>query len=510
MRSSSRSTSFLPRSLAPPRTNGSSTAPPDHSPCTGPGGNSPGVGGVAIKNRAAAPNDLGLRPAYYVGAVGAVRWAEVVRSDWDQTQIDRDRQVITQALGPASSDNVLLFADALYRLTVRWHGERQGDGKTRGSAGTPESQAFWFRTERIAIPTPEFAQFTQRTPLPVRLDPWMLATLPAEQEQHWFGEVPTKLIFNTHDVDRVFAAYGKELRVRYSAASARHPQPSLAVPYPFPITEATLMPMKAVVLSPWEEAAAEVLDASCIPVDQDRVRHSLVEIPIPLEPYTDYLLDVEIVDLGADSDARGPPVNRRHCSTGAYPRLEHFAAALLAERPRAKAVADGAMEAIRAFFNGRDPQGPELDAQLMAHGIEPLDVPDQPRIVVFWATPPVGLPQPAAVLIDATEPLWRSRPYPAKVVDDTGPVTAERWVLAPTEYLRIEDKSAAGVVAANGVIRAPGLQRALVVLALNARGKTVRLDLVEIGFPALPFLNQTERRSTLIELPLPNAPWEEI
>lgn len=470
----------------------------------------PGGGDVIVKVRATAVNDIGLRPAFYVGAIGAVRWAEVARSDWDQTQIDRDREVITQALGPASSDNVLLYADALYRLTVQWHGQRKGDGTKRGSDAAPESQAFWFRTERIETPTPELAQFTQRVPLPVRLDPWMLVTLPAEHEKHWFGEEPTKLVFNTHDVDRVFAAYGKELRVRYSASSARHPQPTLAVPHPFPITEATLLPFKAVVLSPWEEAAAEVLDDSCIPIDEDRVRHSIVEIPIPLEPFTDYLLDVEIVDLGADSDARGPRVYRRHFSTGGYPRLAHFAAALLAERPRAKSVETGAMAAIRTFFNGRDPQGPELDAQLMAHGIEPLGVPDRPRIVVFWETPPVGLPQPAAVLIDATEPLWRSRPYPAKVVDDTGPVTAERWVLAPTEYLRIEDGSAAGVVAANGVIRAPGLQRALVVLAPNARGKTLRLDLVELGFPTLPFLNQVERRNTLIEMPLANAPWEEL
>ncbi|URI08560.1 hypothetical protein MW290_23555 [Aquincola tertiaricarbonis] len=460
---------------------------------------------------AAAVNDFGLRPAYHVGAIGGLRWGEVERHDWDQTQILHDRQVITQALGPASSSNALMFADALYRLTVRWHGQRQGDGAKRGSAAQPESQVFWFRTERLETPTPQLAQFAQRVPLPVRLDPWMLVTLPAEHEKHWFGEEPTQLVFNTHDVDRVFAAYGKELRVRYSASSARHPQPSLAVPHPYPITEATLVPFKAVVLSPWEEAAAEVLAGSCIPVDEDRSRHGVVNIPIALEPYTDYLLDVEIVDLGADSDARGPRVFRRHFSTGGYPRLAHFAAALLAERARSRSAPAGAMEAVRAFFAGRDPLGPEFDAQWMAQGLEPLGVPERPRIVVFWETPAVGLPQPAAVLIDATEPLWRSRPYPSKVVDDTGPVTAERWVLAETEYLRIENQSAAGVVAAvGGVIRAPGLQRALVVLAAGARGKTVKLDLVEIGFPALPFLNQTERRATLIELPLDHAPWEEL
>lgn len=458
---------------------------------------------------AAAVNDLGLRPAYFVAAIGATRWGEVERSDWDQTQIDRDREVITNALGPASSDNALMFADALYRVTVSWHGKRKNDGTTRGSAGSPESQVFWFRTERIDVPQPGLAVFTQRPPVPVRLDPWMLVTLPGEHESHWFGEEPVKLVFNTHGVDRVFAAYGKELRVRFQASSARHPVPSAEVLHPFPINEATVMPFKGVVLSPWEETAAEVLDGTCIPVDEDRTRHSVVEIPIPLDPYTDYLLDVEIVDIGADSTARGPRVYRRHFSTGGYPRFGSFGAALVAERTRARFVAPGVMEAIRTFFNGRDPLGPEFDDRWLAQGLEPLAVPDKPRVVVFWTQTGNALPQPAAVLIDATEPLWRSRPYPAKVVDDSGPVTAERWVLSPTEYMRVENASAAGVVAANGVIRAPGLQRALVVLAPGARGKTVKLDLVELGFPALPFLNQAERRVTLIELPLAHAPWEE-
>lgn len=457
---------------------------------------------------AAAVADQGLRPAYYVGAIGATRWSEITRSDWDQTQIDRDRDVITNALGPDSSNNALMFADALYRVTVSWYGQRKNDGETRGSAGAPESQSFWFRTDRIQLPNPDLAEFAQRSPVPVRLDPWMLVTLPGEHEKYWFGEEPTKLVFNTHDVDRVFAAYSKELRVRYSAASARHPVPGLGVLHPFPINEATVIPVKASVLSPWEEAAVEVLDNSCIPIDEERVRHSVVEIPIPLEPYTDYLLDVEIVDLGADSSARGPRVYRRHFSTGGYPNFGAFGAALLAERPRARFVEAGSMEAIRAFFNGRVPQGPELDDQLRAQGIEPLTVPDKPRITVYWQQQGNALPQPAAVMIDATEPLWRTRPYPAEVTDDTGPVPAKRWVLAHKEYMQIQNMSAAGVVAANGVIRAPGLQRALIVLAANARGKTVKLDLVELA-SALPFLNQVERRATLIELPLERAPWEE-
>jgi hypothetical protein len=151
-----------------------------------------------------------------------------------------------------------------------------------------------------------------------------------------------------------------------------------------------------------------------------------------------------------------------------------------------------------------------LDDLFRAHGIEPLTVPERARIVVFWSQAGNALPQPAALLIDATEPLWRSRPYPSQVTDTTGPQPAQRWVLADTEWLALQDQSAAGVVAASGMIRAPGAQRALIVLAPNARGKTVKIDLVSKAFPALPFLNQAEQRATLIEFKLDHAPWEEI
>lgn len=450
-------------------------------------------------------------PTYFVAAIGAVRHSELQRSDWDTTQIDKERKVIVSALGSVSSDNVLLFPNALYRLTARWHGQRQGDGKTLGTPATPEAQTFWFKTDRIqddgtVPPAPVFAS---TPPLPVRLEPWLLVTLPADRETAVFGGEPTRLVFNTHDVDRVFAAYGKELRLRYQAASARHPTPS-GVPHPFPLNSVTMRPMKATVLSPWEDIVAEMFDGSCIPVDEDRVRHSVVDIPIPLEPFTDYLLDVELVAAGAPDTARGPSVFRRHFSTGGFATLADFATALQSPKVSGRYCEPGTFESVRAWFNGRMPQGPELDNQWRAQGLEPLTMPDRARIVVFWSQQGANPPQPEAVLIDATEPMWRSRPYPAKVEDDTGPVKAERWVLADTEWLQLQDLSTAGVVAPNGVIRAPGGQRALVVLAPNARGKTLKIDLVSLAFPALPFLNQGEQRATLIERVLDHAPWEEL
>lgn len=467
--------------------------------------------GTLHRDPSPGDQDKATNPAYFVAAIGAVRGSEVVRSDWDESQIDKERKVLINALGPASSDNVLLFANSLYRISVHWHGQRKGDGATRGTAAAPEGQTFWFKTDRIegdalVPPKPVFAS---TPPVPVRLEPWMLVTLPADRETAVFGAEPTRLVFNTHDVDRVFAAYGKELRLRFQAASARHPKP-LGVLHPFPLNGATMVPLKATVLSPWEDIVAEMFVGSCIPVDEDRVRHSVVDIPIPLEPFTDYILDVEMVDVGTADSVRGPSVFRRHFSTGGFATLADFATSLQSPKVGGRYCEPGALEAVRMHFNGRMPQGPELDDQLRAQGLEPLTVPDRARIVVFWSQQGAAPPQPAGVMIDATEPMWRSRPYPSEVTDDTGPVAAQRWVLAETEWLQLQDQSGAGVVAANGLIRAPGAQRTLIVLAPDARGKTLKIDLVNLAFPALPFLNQTEQRATLIELVLDHAPWDEI
>jgi hypothetical protein len=453
----------------------------------------------------------GYLPAYYVAAFSMLSEEERKRRDWDDTQITHDRETITKALGPDSSDNALLFANALYRIRATWNATRASDAEARSGV----SQTFWFKTDRIEgdHATPPAPRFASTPPLPVRLDPWMLVTLPAERETCCFGGEPVRLVFNTHDVDRLIAAYGKELRVRFQASSARHPAGGGGIPHPYPLIPATLAPVRAAILSPWEEAAEAVLAGSCVPIDDERVRHTVVDIPIPLEPYTGYLLDVELVDLGAPATAGGPSIYRRHFETGAFATLADFAGSVQAAKPGARSCDPGAFGAIAAFFGGRDPAGAELDDQLRAHGMEPLPVPKLPGVTVFWSQSG-GLPEPEAVLVDASEPLWRTRPYPAKVMDDSGPVTAQRWVLADTGWLGLQDSSAgvpAPSVAAQvqAVLRAPGGQRALVVLKPGQRGRRVRLDLVTATFPGLPFLNQTEQRATLVDLTLDRAPWEE-
>ncbi|MEB3359851.1 MAG: hypothetical protein VKK04_24205 [Synechococcales bacterium] len=444
--------------------------------------------GVLPDRKQANQQQRTLAPAYYLAAIESLRQSEILRQEWDETQITREREVLTSVLGPASTENALLYPGSLYRLTARWNGHRKGDGTT--GDGT---QVFWFQTDNVPPP---------------RLDAWMLMTLPADGEQGVFGAEPIRLVFNTHDVDRLYGAYGKELRIRLQASSAHHPTPKPLMPHPFPINGFTLEPAGAALLSPWEAALEEVLEGSCIPIDQSRTRQSTVTVPIPLDPYTDYILDVEMVDGGAAATATGPSVYRRHFSTGAYGTLTEFAIALKGVRVSHRSVPVGSMAAIRTFFAGRDPQGAELDEQFRANGLEAMPTPDRPRVLVFWEQAG-GLPQPTAILVDADEPMWRSRPYPTLITDDTSDIPTERWVLQDKPWLSLlPTPGGAAIIAPNGLIRAPGYQRSLVVLAPNSRNQRLRLDLVEHAFPE-PYLNRPEQRITVIDITANRAPWEE-
>jgi large repetitive protein len=461
----------------------------------------------------------GIEPAFYLAAVAETRWSETLRVDFDTSQQVQDQQVLTQLLGSASDQNAFLYADSLYRVTVEWTGKRLKDN----GPATSLTQRHWFRTDRIIADPTDAAklQFASTPPVPVRLDSWLLMTIPDEAEKAYFGHEDIKLVFNTQDLDRLLSRYGKKMQIRFQAASAQHPQSTPAVPHPYPLDPTTVATVPATLLSPFEDALQAALEAlgdaaACVPVDDQRVRHSQVDIPIPLNSCTDYLLDVELVDEGAPDGTAGPSIFRRHFGTGLYGTFEQFASSIISPLPTARSAPAGAFAATAAFFAGRRPAGSELDDQLRGHGIEPLETPARARVVVFWEQSGSADPQPAAVLVDATEPLFRSRNYPSKVTDSTGPDAAQRWVLGPREWLLlrphpIPDPAVPdpATVAPDGVIVAPGGQRAVVVLASNQRGKRLVLDLVAAGFADLPFLD-AERSTTVVDMTFAAAPWEEI
>lgn len=459
-----------------------------------------------------SPDDRKLlgRP-YYLAVIESLGLAEVLRSDYDDHTVKRNRGVLETAFGPESADYALLLPSTNYQVRASWkvtRGKRakasdpivfiKDDGTTTSNpdeASSTVPQSFWFRTDDDS---------------PARLDPWMLCTLPAEGETQVFGEEPIKIVFGTNDVGRLYDAYGERLQVRLRASSARHPQSSPSVPHPFPIDASSLHMLKGHVLSPWEETAAQVLDGKCIPIDEERVRHSMVTIPIPLDPLTDYILDVERLPSGAAPGTFGERVYRRSFSTSRFGTLATFAETFLGTRIEHRYAAPGALQAVGAQFASRAPQGNELDAALIAAGLEPMPVPSLPRVVVFWEQAnPAATPQPAAILVDGSEPLWRARPLPSKVVDPP-PATTSRWDLTPRQWLKLAVAPGSDPVA-DIIVPAPGAQRALITLKPGTRGKHLLLALQRIA-QTEDFLDgpsATDQFATIADIRFDRAPWEE-
>lgn len=432
--------------------------------------------------------DAGVRPAYLIAAIGLQRLSEARRAEWDHTETTKSQATIVKVLGPTPTDDALMFPGSVYKVTATWSAER----KSGGAVGdTP--QAFWFRTD--ATPPPA-------------LDPWVLVTRPEDGEAGVFGREPLRIAFNTHDVDRLYAAYGKELRMRFQAASGAHPSPQANIPHPWVLAGTALVQVGPAMLSPWEEVLTTTMQGRCVPIDESRDRHTVSTIPIPLDPYTDYIVDVEMVNVGAPAAAVGDRVYRRRFSTGAYGLLSEFAAAFQATRPRARAVPAGAVAALTGFFAGRAPQGAELDERLRAAGIEAKPVPATPAITVLWETV-ANVPQPTAVLVDAPEAMWRERLIPTKVVDNDGPEPVERYQLRPRAWLSLAPTPGSAVVLApNAEIRGPGGTRALIALPAGARGKRLQLDFVRHAEPE-SYLMTAEERFTVIDIEFAAAPWEE-
>jgi hypothetical protein len=439
-----------------------------------------------------------VKRPFYVAAIEVLTSAEFFRSDYDTTEQKKKQGVLEGSLSDSSSGEALLKPDTAYAVKVTYDAQR---GKRPAGASSVsdivpaanQHQTFWFYTDKEA---------------PRRLDPWILCSIPEDGEHLYFGELPVKIVFNSADVGRIYDAYGKRLQVRLRASSFR-PLPSTpSLPHPMPLIPANLKPVKASILSPWESAVVDQLTNSCVPVSGTRVRHSQVTIPIPLEPFTDYVLDIESVDKGAADDATGPVVWRIGFSTGRFGTVAKFASSFALERVLHRFSKPGQLQAIGSQPWVPVAQGNQLDAAMIAAGLEPMGVPAAPRVVVFWEAASPN-PQPAAVMVDSSEPMWRSRKIPKQSVDPNPP-NLQRYEMTSTEWLQLVEE-AGGDAIADKIIQAPGAQRALITLKPGSRGKTLRLALKQIAQKEeyLDGPAAADQFFTIVNTKLTQAPWEE-
>lgn len=434
---------------------------------------------------------------FYVLCFELTRIGEVEREAYDEQLIIDDREAAGRALGLESGDTALLEPDTEYGLQIAWTQTAELADDTVHTEDVEET--FWFHTTAHA---------------PTRLGQYMLFSLPNEREAHVFGREPLKLVFSTQQVVNLFAAFGRRLQVRLRAASFRQPDPDDLPPgesYPFPLDGDTTEQVGPIVTTPYEAEMEDLLDGSCVTVEHSRVRHLSRDILVPLDPRTDYVLDIESLPMGDGQTEPPQIVHSVSFSTGAYATLDEFAVELSALRERHRWIEAGGMQTIANDFASRQPQGGELDLAMIDAGLEPLPVPDRPGQTVFWEQPNSNAaPEPVAILIDAPEPMARTWDFPKEVTDDRADPPSIYWKAQPVPWLDLEEGTETpGQI--QRIVMAPGAQRALVILAPDSRGARVQVEMVRnalVDEHADPE-GSVERRFSITDLMLDRAPWEE-
>ncbi len=445
-------------------------------------------------------------PFVIVAATGGFA-SETERFEWDELAIDRDRTALSNALSKGADDVALLHPDQDYTLEVAWEAtSKEGDVQPAphddGDGWTP-------------VATPQTFAFHTQTTAPIDLDPWITSTTPSMDETGVFTREKVRIVFATQRVTGLFDAYGRELRVTVRAASGDHPSPpgggspAHGVTLPVePDGALATLESAAGVLKPWHTAVLEVIGEdglACVNVDGDATDVYTTMLKYDFEPLTDYLVDVHSVVKGTGADPI--LVHRVGFTTSRFRDTGDLAALTSGASIEHCAVAD--VSAFAALTD--EPSGAAVDGAMQQVGLGVDAVPDWPRTRVLWSASAV--PQPLAVIIEGSEPLWRTRTVPTWVPapPDAPDPSHGYWAGRAGEWLQLRADTtppAAGDLpraTVQRIIRGPGGTRAIAILGPGARGCEARFTLVHRE--VMPS-STTETPTVAIRADLQAAPWE--
>ncbi|MDT0185162.1 hypothetical protein Q9S36_33765 [Microbacterium sp. ARD31] len=465
-----------------------------------------GAARIVIGNRREDPFKDPATAFYVVAATGSFA-SETLRYDWDETSIHRGRTALSNALSKGADDVALLRPNQEYALSVTWEatskeGDDQPDAADDGDGWT-------------TVATPQTYRFRTQATAPIDLDPWITSTAPSMDETGVFTRERVRIVFATQRVTGLFDAYGRELRVTVRAASGHHPAPpgggDPATGFVLPVDPdgvLTTLESAAGVLKPWHTAVLEVIGEeglTCVNVDEDGSEVYTLTVAYDFEPLTDYLVDVRSVvkTTGADPIL----VHRVGFTTSRFRDAADLAALTGGASVEHRAVAD--LTAILALAD--QPTGAAVDDALQQAGLGVEPVPPWPRTRVLWST--AAVPQPLAVVIECSEPMWRTRTVPTWITapPDAPDPSHGYWAGRPGEWLVLRADAAPPAsgdlprATVQRIIRGPGGTRAIAILGPAARGCEARFALVHRD--VMP-TSVTETPTTALRVDLQRAPWE--
>lgn len=287
----------------------------------------------------------------------------------------------------------LLAPNTTYTLAVRY----EADSKAADGTETTETglvQQFDFRTDSKA---------------PARLDPWVLGISPDDGLKYHFFEDPVQVVFNDISVIQLFKEYGKDLKLAVRAADGLT-EPDHVI--------TTLDPIPGDLNSPFYDFLEALAAAGLLPCVGTITQpfNASFTAPITLRPLMAYTLDIVVQPADppdpANPDAPITPLFRKAFSTSKFAGIQELI----------NDVRDGEVRhrALTSQIAGLPNTGPvtiatdqDIQAALQTAGEQALGAPAKTGITIYWAKRAGATKfSPHAILVDAAEPLWRTRQEP--------------------------------------------------------------------------------------------------
>ncbi len=421
-------------------------------------------------------------PALILGVVETLTLAEGERYDTEE-QIRTGQVDTLYGFLDGSAVVPLLVPDTTYTLALTYTPKAEDtmpDGSVVPTTFPAVTESFRFKTDDQP---------------PDRLDAYVLATDPLQEEEFVFADDPVTVVFNDLQIVQLYGEYGRTLTAVLRGADG------IAIPNH---QVGGLDEVPATFTSPLYEAIDELVNDGkhgCVPQSYHTEGHGSFTLPVPLRPSMAYTFDIEAQPVPTPP-ANKPvvPLFRRHFKTGRFTSLQALVDELKA-RPLEHKVLTGPITGLAAGAA----TDLEIETALTAAGLAPLGAPDKGSRIVLWRPGAGGGYVPHAILLDADEPLWRFRDAPTEeVVPDQPDPAYKRIVPGQEPSLKL---TATGPV--SGFVRSTSGTRTVVLLNdanWPTTGSTVTVDAVRPPSTLYSFAGETVRVTTI---PLEgHAPWD--
>lgn len=452
-----------------------------------------------------------------LGVVETLSQAELDRVTLTEELTDTIEETLKDYIELGEGGPPFLLPDSEYRLEVThdYHGIEEVDlGQHLDPfesvvAETGIKQSFRFDTDKVP---------------PQRLDPYVMATSPAQGERFCFYGDPIYVVFNDTGASDLFAAYGGKLTFQIRGADGtpvgpKSPDPTILDSLP---VDLPLETQYGDIGSAYHDTLVQVAGTEalpCVNAEHTTVLQDVALITEQLAPLMDYTLDIQLEPLDGHPPLPVPPDQptsfklpffRRSFGTGRYRDLEDFARAIRDTRADSRVLT----QAIGLPGTGAVDDA-AMQTALKNAGEDALPAPERNRVTVYWLAPGPGqAEQPYALLIDTDEPHWRSWTeatlVPGDPLDPNADPNFKRVELSQVPSLRLQGTGDAVA----RIVHAFGGARSLVFLDLDEAivdpgDQTFQVS-AALQRPSSDTFNNTATSETCLALRIPmTPPWRE-